>query len=248
MNDYNLSYSSARSMKKNVLILGLLILNVILTANFFEPRVADFVKVKLGLNLNTEITQYWRGVDIMYSRMDGNVEEGSIIFLGDSITQALNVAAIGSKNINYGIAGDTTQGLIKRINNYSSLKNAKKIVLAIGINDFRYRKKEQIINNYKYLMDKLPKGTPLLVSSILPVSNDFILTNKKYSVKDIKYINTKISIMCKQRKMCEFIDSYRVFADKNGNLKSEYDLGDGVHLNTLGNSVLINIFKDSINN
>ena len=51
----------------------------------------------------------------------------------------------------------------------ATLERAKCIVLAIGINDGRYRSAEEAINNYVQILDALPQNRPVVVSAILPV-------------------------------------------------------------------------------
>ena len=233
-------------MKKIIFGLFVLLLNVVLILNFFDPRIAEYIKVKL--KINPEITLYSKGLNTIYERMDGSVEKGSTIFLGDSITQALNVAAITDKSINYGISGDTTYGLLNRMDKYNSLNTANKIVIAIGINDLRYRNKEEIIKNFNLILDKLPQNTPILINSILPVSGTFIDKNKDYSVKKIEEINSELLGLCGKKPSCNYMDNFKLFVDKNGFLKKEYDIGDGIHLNTKGNQVLIHVLRENIKN
>ena len=47
--------------------------------------------------------------------MDLIVPAGSVVFIGDSITQGLPVSAIVANGINYGIGGDTTVGVLRRL-------------------------------------------------------------------------------------------------------------------------------------
>ena len=94
---------------------------------------------------------------VVHQRMDGNIREDSIFF-GDSITQSLNVNSVTDRGVNYGIGGDTSLGLLNRLEYYNSLKKADKILVAIGINDFIFnRTSKEIIGNYAKIFELLPK-------------------------------------------------------------------------------------------
>lgn len=84
--------------------------------------------------------------------------EKILYFLGDSITQSLNVNSVTDRGVNYGIGGDTSLGLLNRLEYYNSLKKADKILVAIGINDFIFnRTSKEIIGNYAKIFELLPK-------------------------------------------------------------------------------------------
>ena len=62
------------------------------------------------------------------------------------------------RGVNYGIGGDTSLGLLNRLEYYNSLKKADKILVAIGINDFIFnRTSKEIIGNYAKIFELLPK-------------------------------------------------------------------------------------------
>ena len=62
---------------------------------------------------------------------------GAPYFLGDSITRRLDVATIASNAVNLGISGDSTAGLLNRIDLYELGARASSVVIAIGVNDIR---------------------------------------------------------------------------------------------------------------
>ncbi|MCL8349915.1 GDSL family lipase, partial [Acinetobacter baumannii] len=59
--------------------------------------------------------------------------------------------------------------------------------------------------------------------------------------------NHEVKSLCSLHPECEFINSYGLFADSAGFLKKSYDTGDGIHLNTEGYNLLLQILKFKIN-
>jgi len=70
-----------------------------------------------------------------HKRMDGSVPNKSVVFIGDSMVQALVTSAIANHTVNYGIGGDTIGGLTNRIPLYESMDSARAIVISVGVND-----------------------------------------------------------------------------------------------------------------
>lgn len=162
-------------------------------------------------------------------RVDNNNNQNSTIFIGDSIVQGLCTSCIVEKSINFGIGGDTTKGVLQRIKHYKSLNNSQNIVLSIGINDL-YRKKinREIINNYKKILDYLShKKAKLIVMGIFPIVDLPHLEDNKI----INELNVVIKKLCESYNQCHFMNLTSKLVDSTGNLKKEYHIGDGIHLN-----------------
>jgi len=110
---------------------------------FIKPNIATTIKDKIFTK--NEISEYYVKTNSYYKRMAGNLENDTNIFIGDSITQGLNVSAVKQNSVNFGIGGDTTKGVINRITDYK-VKETQDIYLLIGINDLQFRGNEEIIN------------------------------------------------------------------------------------------------------
>ena len=132
-------------------------------------------------------------------RMDWSVDNSQILFVGDSMIQSMNVSYVTDSGVNYGIAGDTINGFVKRLKDLSSVTRAKAIVVAVGINDIgQGAGKEKIIESYSKMF-KLLKARPIVLSAILPV--DTLQTekwNKYFSNQFISKINAALESMCKK--------------------------------------------------
>lgn len=235
-------------MRNKILFLLLFLFLTPFVANFFNPKIGEFVRTKLNINSEAEINSYYKRLVTVHQRMDGNIDNGSIIFLGDSLTQSLNVTAISQNAVNYGIGSDTTYGLLNRLSNYKSINQADAIVLSIGINDFIYnRSPDLIIDNYKKIFDYIPEDKNIYLNSLFPVSLTYTKNNSKVSIEKIKKLNNELARVCSLKPKCKYLNNYDYFSDKSGYLNKKYDVGDGIHINTKGYDLWINILKSNLN-
>jgi lysophospholipase L1-like esterase len=180
-------------------------------------------------------------------RMDGNVPEQAVLFVGDSITEALCVAAVTERGVNYGIGGDTTSGVFTRINQYESRKRVRAIVIAIGVNDIaRGVKDPQIFQNYKLILQSMPRTTPVVFSAILPVDSRLVSYEPLRNDR-IAAVNRKAQKICAEFSNCHFMDSGPKMLDADGMLAAAYHEGDGIHLGTEGYKVWIADLSEALN-
>ena len=196
------------------------------------------------LSDNTVHNRHYVEMTAFHHRVDKNTPSGAYIFLGDSIIQGLSVSAVTSPAENFGIGGDTTTGIISRIKELTSLRRAKTIVIAIGLNDLRLRDDQEIVANYKVILDSLTNYAPTLVAPILPVDES------RWENHDINYrietINTALSSLCKQTANCFFSDIHPLFFDKQGQLNHQLYIRDGIHLNPRGYRVWIEAIQQAL--
>lgn len=188
----------------------------------------------LGQFKPREITQLYRKMVGSHLQLDGSVEAGSTLFLGDSLTQGLNVSAVTDKAINYGIGMDTSFGLLKRVPRYKSLSRVSTVVIAIGINDLIRIDRElaDIIDNYKKILRSLPPQANIVMQAIFPVdeNTDLVGINEK-----IIQLNAMLQSLAEEEKH-DFLNLREDFIDEDGNLLKELHRGDGLHLSTKGYS------------
>ena len=172
-----------------------------------------------------------------------------IVFLGNSITaeggnwgEKLNYTNIRNR----GIAGDVTDGVLARIDEIIYFKS-KAVFLLIGINDLwnfspSIPSTKYIINNILKIAKEIKKGSPetqVYVQTILP-------TSKSIFVESINKINNTI-----KSKSSKFnftvIDLHSHFENNDGLIKKELTT-DGIHLNSKGYQVWIEIVRPLISN
>jgi len=173
-----------------------------------------------------------------HKKIDKDVPEGAVIFLGDSLVQGLAVEAVAPYSINYGIDGDTTDGLVDRLPYYASLQRAGLIVIAIGINDLSRRSDAEILGNYQKIIEALPANKPVLLSLIYPV--DEISSERSGYNARIKKINSALSVYCTRqlRLYCLDISDEVIAAD--GGQVDRFHAADGLHLSPAGARLWIN--------
>jgi lysophospholipase L1-like esterase len=153
-----------------------------------------------------------------------------IVFLGDSIISdggSIWNELLGRNDIvNRGIAGDTTNGVLNRLDFYLNQK-PKCIFIMIGVNDIRsiFFNMDTTKSNYSKIINKiLENNVQLFVMSTLN-------TNKSDKNKKIKELNDYLVEQCKLLSI--------PYIDINNKLSNNYLLSDryskdGLHLNSDG--------------
>ncbi len=224
--------------KKTLLITYLVCLHLLLLSFLMERQLSDFFHNNV-VEKDTELTDYFHTMVAFQQRIDKNLAPKSALFIGDSLTQGLAVSRITSNAVNYGIGNDTTVGVIDRLPLYQSIESSKFIVLAIGVNDFKYRSIEQIIANFDVILLMLSSARQIIISAILPVDE-----NAQHYIKnnEIKRLNTSLAELSLNFPNADYFD----ISDKlslSENLIDHYHVGDGVHLNKAGYDIWINNLK-----
>lgn len=158
-----------------------------------------------------------------------------VLFIGDSLTEWFDFHAYFPEIniVNEGIAGDTTYGLLERLDSTIEIP-AGKTFLMIGINDiFNGFDKDDIVENLLLIIEQIQTHSgpsPLIVQSLLPV-NESMLGSPGYLNKIIKYINKRLKAHCDARSV-QYLDLYPDFLEEK-EMKREYTT-DGGHLSPAG--------------
>ena len=235
------------SKKLKLFFVYLIIIHISLVIVLLKPDFAHRLQSKLGHeNSAPELTPHFKRMLSYHKRIDGNVPDGAVIFIGDSITQGLAVIAVSPKSVNYGIGSDTTIGVLERIPAYKSLSHAKAIIIAIGVNDLRRRDNDEIIKNYKQILKKLPENIPIIANAILPVDEE--IRNQTRRNDRISSLNIALNSICDGYKNVYFVNLSKQLIDSGNNLADSYHVGDGIHLNTKGYNVWIKELKKALKN
>jgi lysophospholipase L1-like esterase len=163
-------------------------------------------------------------------------KQGAVVFLGDSITQGwgplLETSFPGMKTANRGISGDTTRGMLIRLEqDVLSLKPAA-VVLLMGTNDLEESATPEVIaSNLKLIIAALKKHNadmPVVLCNVFPSS-----ASKKRSAEDIKQVNSLYAAAVKGDPQITVVDTWTLFANKDGDAKSE-EFPDLLHPNKAG--------------
>jgi lysophospholipase L1-like esterase len=177
--------------------------------------------------------------------------EEEIIFLGDSLTDLCEWSEFfrNSRIKNRGICGDTTEGILNRIDNIVESK-PQKLFLMIGINDLSQgRKVEDVLNSYKLILKTLQEQTPktkVFIQSLLPVNTQSFPNRNPELTEKVIQVNATLKELAKEFSF-QYIDLYSSFLDSNNQLDAHYT-SDGVHLKGQGYLIWQGIIeKDVVN-
>ncbi len=163
-------------------------------------------------------------------------DQGAIVFLGDSITQGWGTdfkkSFDGLKLANRGIGGDTTRGMLIRLQEDVLALRPKAVVLLMGTNDIETEVPADAIGrNFQKIVAALkahdPK-MPVIVCRIFPSS-----ATKKRPKETILAVNELIAATVKNDPQFTVLDTYALFANVEGDANPAL-FPDLLHLNAAG--------------
>ncbi len=163
-------------------------------------------------------------------------DQDGVVFLGDSITQGwaanLNQLFPGIKTINRGISGDTTRGVLLRLQEDVLALKPRGIVLLIGTNDLEEAAApESTASNLKLILAALKAhnpAMPVVLCNVFPSS-----ATKKRPADQIKKINQLCYALLKDEPQVTLVDTWSLFANAQGDAKPE-EFPDLLHPNSAG--------------
>ncbi len=162
-------------------------------------------------------------------------DQGALVFLGDSITQSWADQGSyfpGLKIANRGISGDTTRGVLLRLQDDVLALNPRGVVLLIGTNDLEEQAvPETIAGNLKLIVAALKQhnpAMPVLLCHVFPSS-----PAKKRPAAEIRRINQLYAAAVREEPQVTMLDTFALFANPQGEAKPE-EFPDLLHPNPLG--------------
>jgi lysophospholipase L1-like esterase len=158
------------------------------------------------------------------------------VFLGDSITQGWGDTMGGSfsgvKVANRGISGDTTRGVLIRLEEDVLSLNPSGVVLLIGTNDLEEGADPETIQaNLKLILARLRQHSaqmPIVLCQVFPSSS-----TKKRPAEQIKKINQLYAAAVRSDSQVTLIETWVLFANAAGDAKLE-EFPDLLHPNGTG--------------
>lgn len=168
-----------------------------------------------------------------------------VILLGDSISLWFPPSLLPSEQIwlNQGISGETTLGLLRRLELLDQTK-PKAILVMIGINDLlKGTKDDTIVANQRLIVQHLKEAHPeakIVIQSILPHGDKKATWEGRHKLQKIpnqriQRINQRLRALAESESVI-YLDLYPFFSDSEGNLRSDLST-DGLHLATSGYQV-----------
>jgi len=163
-------------------------------------------------------------------------DQHAVVFFGDSITQGwkdqLAVSFPGLKVANRGISGDTTRGLLIRLQADVLALHPDGVVLLIGTNDLEEKAEpETVVANIQLLLADLKKhnaAMPVVLCEVFPSS-----ASMKRPADSIKKINRLLRAVVKDQPQITLLDTWTLFAGPEGDAKIE-EFPDLLHPNAAG--------------
>ena len=170
---------------------------------------------------------------------------GTTVFLGDSITEFCDLAAYypGLDAVNEGISGDTTGGMLERLERvYADAPKA--VVILGGINDILSGGEDgQVVENLSAIVrnihERLP-GAKIAVQSVYPIAEGEDL----YFTGRIQAVNARLEALAEELDF-RYIDVFSVTRTEDGRLNGAYS-DDGLHPNSAGYQAACPVVREAI--
>ena len=163
-------------------------------------------------------------------------DQNAVVFLGDSITQGWGSDFMGRfpgmKLANRGIGGDTTRGMLIRLQEDVLGLNPAAIVMLLGTNDIEIGvEPEAIGRNFQKILHAIkarhPK-VPIVLCRVFPSA-----VEKKRPAETIRRVNALYDATVKGDAQVIVLDTWALFADATGNANATW-FTDQLHLNSAG--------------
>ena len=149
-----------------------------------------------------------------------------VVFLGDSITEAGPWEELfpGVRTRNRGIGGDTSDGMLRRLEQVTRAQPSK-VFLLIGTNDlFRGSSEDEIVSNIEEVLERLKQESPdteVYLQSVLPRAASYRAS--------IEALNARLAEVAGERGAA-WVDLYASFLDpESGAIRPELS-NDELHL------------------
>ena len=214
-------------MKKKILIC---VLSALLTIALVWGLVYYFAVHLPAQERHAELVEaanrYYQDKLVLYAEENAEYEafEVDVAFIGDSLTDGYDVEHFYPDYIveNRGIAGDTTHGLLNRLDVSVYQLKPKVIVMLIGANNFQtmFEDYEDILIGIK---ENLPQ-TELIVCSLTSMGDEWGKNNHLAA-----FNNVKIKALA-EKHGCYFVDLYTPLLNFETNEIHEHYTTDGGHL------------------
>ncbi len=224
----------AKPIKISLFALAALMLAGIVIAAIFFTKQADYRDQKIA----------------QFLAENDSLPKGGVVFLGDSITDLYPLQTYFPERvlINRGIGGDTTTGLLERLDDTVIVLEPTVLVLLIGVNDLSLgRSVEAIAADYATILDRLKTALPdlvIYVVSVYPVNGSEYAPLELIADK-IPPLNALIAAHA-DGVDATYIDIYPALLDvATGRLNLAY-ADDGLHPNAAGYAVITAALRDAL--
>ena len=218
-----------------ILLLILSLANIGHAADFKIPETDDGLPGEGTIRRQGWFQNLWQKRRSSWSRQVQQDQE-ALVFLGDSITQGwgdkMGNSFPGVKVANRGISGDTTRGVLIRLEEDVLALNPSGVVILIGTNDLEEKDSaESIAGNLRLIIAKLKAHNakmPIILSQVMPSS-----ASKRRPAPAIREINKQCFAVVKGDPQITVVDTWTLFANAQGDAKKP-EFPDLLHPNKIG--------------
>ena len=215
-----------------LVLLGLLVATIVLLVSAGQEK-----------DTRNDFQKYYDNKVLSYAIQNTNLAKGQVVFLGDSITDLYilddHYADLPFACYNRGIGGDTTAGVLKRLEVSVFDLAPRAVVLLIGTNDVNGNiPPEEILSRYRQIVTAITTQLPdtkLYCISILPQNKqleEYSQIQIDHTTQIIQALNPQIRQIA-QEAGAVYVDLFVLLADENNHLLPAYS-DDGLHLNETG--------------
>lgn len=175
----------------------------------------------------------------------GDCSEGTNVFVGNSRTHLhfWQYDFPSYSVCNQGVAGDTSDGVLNRIDSIKQIK-PRTILFEIGGNDLAptvgNKDPNYVANNIEKIIDNFSEITNMIIVFSNPPINSQ-MSNNFLDNSELVELNDKIEFICDEKGVI-FYDLYSDMSDNNGELISSYTY-DGIHFTDEGYQIWIDAIK-----
>jgi len=169
------------------------------------------------------------------------VAPGSVVLLGDSMVAQLPPALVSGDALNLGIGGDTVRRLAERLPLHGGLEAAAAVVVAVGVNDLKYRDPVAVAADYAAMLSAIPAGPRLFAATVLPVDEDNPAVRARDWLRNerIAAVNDGIRRACAARPDCRLAEGW-------SDMPAGYAGPDGWHLAPAGQAAWAGLLRAAI--
>lgn len=212
----------------------------VITIQYKIPPFDQLRAIKQLVSPNPSYSDYFYHKKSFFEQHGG--DQYDVVFIGDSITDWAEWEDLfpALKIANRGIAGDRTDGVLKRMDSIYST-NAKKAFIMIGLNDISAGTEvNDVVENYKSIISNLvAHGMQTYVQSTILAG-----TQKAELNKNIMALNDHLKKMADNNKSFTYID-LNAGLTRGSVLNSRYSRDD-IHLNGSGYAVWKDMIKSYV--
>ncbi len=159
-------------------------------------------------------------------------EQGTVVFLGDSITQgwgSLQQDFPEFRVVNRGISGDVTRGVRYRLKEDVIDLNPAAVVMLIGTNDLGLQgEPEPAAENIRVILDTLRENSPKM-----PIIVCKVMPRQPSLGAKVQRLNELVDQFVARDPLCVRCDTWSLFEDGQGGAKKE-EFPDLLHPNAAG--------------